>query len=110
METAKDIIKKLIHDLTTDLINSNEIVLGQIAQANAAGFLVNNYKIDADFTDSSKNKINFRATIELKGKQDSQGFYCNDQMSIRVTGTAIKGEGDWKVDDIAVVECNLKRD
>jgi len=109
METAKDIIENLIYDLTSDLINSNEIVVGTIAEANATGFVVNSYEIDADFTDSSKSKIDFGATIEFKGEQDEQGFFYGERISLRVTGTAFKGERDWQV-DIEIVECNLKRD
>jgi hypothetical protein len=103
--SPKQIVEDVMFDLASDLMNSDDQVVGAMAQTNALGYGVDVYEVlNAEYSDS-RQQIKFRAQIWLSGDQDQDRPYCGDTIEMIVSGTMKYFDYKWGIQYYEIESC-----
>lgn len=106
MTEPERIVDRLLHDLAMELVDSDSVVTGRIAETNSSGFGVDTYSIyEARFSDASQQTVEFKASIEYAGDQDPDRPYSGNAISVELTGVAKCTDDDWRIDEYSIIRC-----
>lgn len=105
--SPKQIVEDLMMGLVSDLMNSDEQVIGAMAETNAFGYGVDVYEVlNAEYFDS-RQQIKFRARIWLSGEQDQDKPYCGDAIEVIVSGIVKYFDYGWDIQYYEIESCEI---
>ncbi|MBI5351016.1 MAG: DUF4935 domain-containing protein [Chloroflexi bacterium] len=106
---AENIISDKMSDIATDLINSDELIVGMLAETNASGFGLDTYEILFAEHNKNKKEIFFQARIWISGESDLDKPFNGDEIVFDLYGTLKHYKNDWilesyDIEDNEIVE------
>jgi len=107
MLSPQQIVEDEMMDLANDLMNSDEQVVGSMAETNAFGYGVDVYEVlSAEYFDS-RRQIKFETRIWLSGEQDQDRPYCGDAIEVIVSGMMKRFDHGWDIQYYEIESCEV---
>jgi hypothetical protein len=105
--SPQQIVENEMMDLASDLMNSDEQVVGAMAETNAFGYGVDVYEVlSAEYFDG-RQRIKFKARIWLSGEQDQDRPYCGDAIEVIVAGMMRHFDYGWDIQYYEIESCEI---
>ena len=107
MFAPKQIVEDVMMDFANDLTNSDEQVVGAMAETNAFGYGMDVYEVlSAEYSDG-RRQIRFRARIWLSGEQDQDKLYCGNAIEVIVSGMMKYFDYGWDIQYYEIESCEI---
>lgn len=105
MPSNEEIIEKVLDELATHLLQSDQEVTSTMAETNATGYLPDEFVVtDSEMSDGGSN-LSFDAKILFTGDAIPDKPFAGDEVSVELSGKAILEGGEWTVSDYTVENC-----
>jgi hypothetical protein len=92
---AEVILESKMDEIAMELVNSDELIVGMIAETNAFGFGLDAYEIlDIEY-DKRKNEILFRARMQIAGENDEDKPFNGDVIAFDLYGELKHEKNVW---------------
>ncbi|XXY23671.1 protein kinase [Sorangium sp. So ce216] len=104
-----EIVEEVLQDLGDYMVNSDDVLIGEMAMTNAVGFGCDDCHVHSVRYDAVEEVINFETQLHFSGDQVEDQMWCGDAFTVQLRGRAsereVNGVDKWVVDDYQVEEC-----
>ncbi|MFC1787744.1 hypothetical protein ACFLZY_00810 [Patescibacteria group bacterium] len=105
MDDAESVVEGLMPDFAVQLVNSDEIVTGRIAETNAEDFGLDDYFVEEAEFEFGGRQVRFSVWIELEGSQSGlEEPWNGNHFRVRVTGSAKRKGHSWQIKEHTIHE------
>jgi hypothetical protein len=103
----QQIVENKMMDFANGLMDSDDRVVGVMAETNASGYMVDEYEVwSAEYLDD-KQKIEFETRIWLSGEHDQDKPFCGEEIELIVSGMMKRSDHRWGIQSYKIESCEV---